>query len=166
MVNSNTRENREELVSKRHFCSYKDLSINSKELLRSLRLRSISCLRSKTMNLGKSKTPHWLKSFTRLEIITKKPNIWCYHKELNRCKSCLTRVNISSSNYLMRLEELSCLIILQVEKTSLKLESSMLIIRARTLRNGLSLSDIIVISIMLEKKKTNNTEKSNMLEKN
>lgn len=166
MVNLNIRENKVEQVSRRHFCQFKDLNISSKELQRSLKLKSISYLKNKTMNHGKYKTLHLLKSFIRLEIIMKKLSISCYHKEHNKSKNYWTRVNILSSNYSMRLEGSSCLTISQVGKISLKQVSNMPITRVRISRNGLNLFDIIAILIMLEKKRMNNTGKNNTQEKN
>jgi len=120
MVNLNTRENKVEQVSKRHSCLYKDLNISSKELQRFLKLKNISYSKSKTTNHGKYKTPHSLKSFIRLEITMKKLSISCYLRELNKSKNYWMRVNISSNNYSMRLDESSCLTISQAGKTSLK----------------------------------------------
>jgi len=165
MVNSNTRENRVEQVSKRHSCLFKVLNTSSKEHLRFLKLKNTNYSRSKIMNHGKSKTPHWLKSSIKLEITMKKPSTSCFLREPNKCKNYLMKVNISSNNCSMKSEELSCLTILQVGRTSLKLESNMLIIKARILKNGLSLSDTIAISITLEKKRMTNIEKNNTLEK-
>lgn len=166
MDNSNTRENKAVLVSKKHISLFKVLNINIKMPRKYLMNKRKSSSKSKTMNNGKLKIQPLSSKCIRLVTISKRQSSSCFLKRPSKCRSCGMNLNISSSNFSTRLEGPSCQIISQAEKTFWTLVSNIQGIQDKTLENGASLFNFTVMLTTQEKQRMMSTTVTNSQEKN
>jgi len=166
MLNSSTRENKAELVSRKHTFLFRVLSLNIKMHKKFWTPKSKNCSKNKTMSNGKLKTQPSSSKFTPPVTISKRPSNTCCPRRPNKCKSCGMSPSILSSSFSTRLGEPSCWITSRAEKTFWTSASNILDTWARTSRSGASSSSFTVTLTTRGSQRMTSTTETSLLAKN